>query len=72
MFGGWVPVGEAEDALTADGVKWVCTNSLSMLNLGMIKNITLFLQLDNLKNVFINITRFLSVWFAYCRHSDMA
>uniref|UniRef100_A0A8C1VAW8 Host cell factor C2 n=1 Tax=Cyprinus carpio TaxID=7962 RepID=A0A8C1VAW8_CYPCA len=35
VFGGWVPVGEAEDALavTADGVKWVCTNSLSMLNL---------------------------------------
>ncbi|XP_058629865.1 host cell factor 2 isoform X2 [Onychostoma macrolepis] len=33
VFGGWVPVGEAEDALAADGVKWVCTNSLSMLNL---------------------------------------
>uniref|UniRef100_A0A671S8C3 Host cell factor 2-like n=1 Tax=Sinocyclocheilus anshuiensis TaxID=1608454 RepID=A0A671S8C3_9TELE len=33
VFGGWVPIGEAEDALAADGVKWVCTNSLSMLNL---------------------------------------
>ncbi|XP_018928722.2 host cell factor 2 isoform X1 [Cyprinus carpio] len=33
VFGGWVPVGEAEDALAADGVKWVCTSSLSMLNL---------------------------------------
>ncbi|XP_016122263.1 host cell factor 2-like [Sinocyclocheilus grahami] len=33
VFGGWVPVGEAEDTLAADGVKWICTNSLSMLNL---------------------------------------
>ncbi|XP_050964392.1 host cell factor 2 [Labeo rohita] len=33
VFGGWVPVGEAEDTLHADGVKWVCTDSLSMLNL---------------------------------------
>ncbi|XP_051977060.1 host cell factor 2-like [Xyrauchen texanus] len=33
VFGGWVPVGETEDTLTSDEVKWVCTNSLSMLNL---------------------------------------
>ncbi|XP_048011499.1 host cell factor 2 isoform X1 [Megalobrama amblycephala] len=33
VFGGWVPVGEAEEALTADGVKWICTSSLSILNL---------------------------------------
>ncbi|TRY69907.1 hypothetical protein DNTS_015363 [Danionella cerebrum] len=31
-FGGWVPVGEQEELLAADGVKWICTNSLSMLN----------------------------------------
>ncbi|XP_051974921.1 host cell factor 2-like [Xyrauchen texanus] len=33
VFGGWVPVGETEDTLNSDGVKWVCSNSLSMLNL---------------------------------------
>ncbi|CAM4562637.1 unnamed protein product [Leuciscus chuanchicus] len=33
VFGGWVPVGEAEETLAADGVKWICTNSLSILNL---------------------------------------
>ncbi|KAK2892945.1 hypothetical protein Q8A67_012933 [Cirrhinus molitorella] len=33
VFGGWVPVGEAEDTLATDGVKWVCTDSLSTLNL---------------------------------------
>ncbi|NP_001314768.1 host cell factor 2 [Danio rerio] len=32
VFGGWVPIGEEEEALAADGVKWICTNSLSMLN----------------------------------------
>lgn len=39
VFGGWVPVGDAEDILTTDGVKWVCTNSLSILNLGMTRPI---------------------------------
>ncbi|KAA0720649.1 Host cell factor 2 [Triplophysa tibetana] len=33
VFGGWVPVGDAEDMLSTDGVKWICTNSLSILNL---------------------------------------
>ncbi|XP_055046704.2 host cell factor 2 [Misgurnus anguillicaudatus] len=33
VFGGWVPVEEAQDILATDGVKWVCTNSLSILNL---------------------------------------
>ncbi|XP_077091047.1 host cell factor 2 isoform X2 [Siphateles boraxobius] len=33
VFGGWVPVGEEEETLAADGVKWICTNSLSILNL---------------------------------------
>lgn len=54
VFGGWVPVGEAEETLAADGVKWICTNSLSILNLGMIKNITTILHLDNLRNCFNN------------------
>ncbi|XP_065121807.1 host cell factor 2 isoform X1 [Paramisgurnus dabryanus] len=33
VFGGWVPVEEAQDMLANDGVKWVCTNSLCILNL---------------------------------------
>lgn len=33
VFGGWVPVKDEEDMLATDGVKWVCTNSLSILNL---------------------------------------
>lgn len=72
VFGGWVPVGEAEDTLHADGVKWVCTDSLSMLNLGMIKNNMSFVQLDNLRSCFNSKHCFLLVWFAYFRHNDMA
>lgn len=34
VFGGWVPVVESENKPNALGVEWICTNSLSLLNLG--------------------------------------
>ncbi|XP_012679011.1 host cell factor 2 [Clupea harengus] len=33
VFGGWVPVVESENKPNALGVEWICTNSLSLLNL---------------------------------------
>ncbi|XP_072529052.1 host cell factor 2 [Salminus brasiliensis] len=33
VFGGWVPAEETEDETNASGVEWMCTNTLSMLNL---------------------------------------
>ena len=33
VFGGWIPVPES-DRDNALGTEWICTNSLSVLNLG--------------------------------------
>lgn len=33
VFGGWIPVPES-DKHTASGTEWICTNSISVLNLG--------------------------------------
>lgn len=33
VFGGWIPVPES-DKHSALGIEWICTNSLSVLNLG--------------------------------------
>lgn len=33
VFGGWIPIPESDEH-SALGTEWICTNSLSVLNLG--------------------------------------